>query len=205
MLIVLLKGLILGLLIAIPIGPIGVLCVQRTLAKGRLSGFISGLGAATADGFYGAVVAFGLMTIIHFLQDQQTTLRLVGGIFLLYTGIKTIYTKPRPPNRYTESGGGLFGDYLSTLFLTIINPTTIISFTALFAGIGIGTFGNNILASVCLVTGVFFGSTLWWLLLCFGVTWMKTRTKNFSLEIINKLSGVIIALFAVVVLLSLIG
>lgn len=205
MLIILLKGLILGLFIAIPVGPIGVLCVQRTIAKGKTSGFISGLGAATADGFYGAVVAFGLMTIIHFLQDQQDVLRLVGGIFLLYTGIKTVYTKPRTLNHHTEHENGLWGDYLSTLFLTIINPTTIISFTALFAGIGVGSFGNNIFMSTFLVVGVFLGSTLWWLLLCLGVSWMKTKAKNFSLEIINKLSGVIIALFAVVVLLSLMG
>lgn len=203
MFIVLLKGLFLGLLIAIPVGPIGVLCVQRTLTKGKLSGFISGMGAATADGFYGAVAAFGLMMVIHFLQDHQTTLHLVGGFFLLYTGIKTIYSKPQALKRHAESEISLLNDYLSTLFLTITNPTTIISFTALFAGVGIGISENNIFASTCLVVGVFLGSTLWWLPLCFGVAWMKKRIKNFSLGIVNKLSGVVIALFALTILLSL--
>src|SRR3989338_2198821 len=135
---ILLKGLILGFLIAAPVGPIGVLCIQRTLTKGRISGFVSGLGAATADAFYGAVAAFGLVIISNFLIEQQFILRLVGGVFFLYIGIKSFYSKPKEVDTDTKINAGLAKDYISTVFLTVTNPMTIISFTALFAGVGFG-------------------------------------------------------------------
>ena len=196
---ILLKGLILGFLIAAPVGPIGVLCIQRTLTKGRISGFVSGLGAATADAFYGAVAAFGLIFISNVLIEQQFILRLCGGIFLLYTGLKIFYSKPRENSRI-ESKTNLMTDYISTFFLTITNPITIISFTALFTGIGFmrGTFTT----SGFLVAGVFLGSALWWLILSFGIKWIQFNVKNFSLELINKISGTVILIFALVVLVN---
>ena len=196
---ILFKGLILGFLIAAPVGPIGVLCIQRTLSKGRVSGFVSGLGAATADAFYGAVAAFGLVVISNVLIEQQFILRLCGGIFLLYTGLKIFYSKPRENSRI-ESKTNLMTDYISTFFLTITNPITIISFTALFTGIGFmrGTFTT----SGFLVAGVFLGSALWWLILSFGIKWIQFNVKNFSLELINKISGTVILIFALVVLVN---
>ena len=196
---ILFKGLILGFLIAAPVGPIGVLCIQRTLSKGRISGFVSGLGAATADAFYGAVAAFGLVVISNVLIEQQFILRLCGGIFLLYTGLKIFYSKPRENSRI-ESKTNLMTDYISTFFLTITNPITIISFTALFTGIGFmrGTFTT----SGFLVAGVFLGSALWWLILSFGIKWIQFNVKNFSLELINKISGIVILIFALVVLVN---
>src|SRR3989338_2448123 len=196
---ILLKGLILGFLIAAPVGPIGVLCIQRTLTKGRVSGFVSGLGAATADAFYGAVAAFGLVVISNVLIEQQFILRLCGGIFLLYTGLKIFYSKPRENSRI-ESKTNLMTDYISTFFLTITNPITIISFTALFTGIGF--MRGNFTTSGFLVVGVFLGSALWWLILSFGIKWIQFNVKNFSLELINKISGTVILIFALVVLVN---
>ena len=196
---ILLKGLILGFLIAAPVGPIGVLCIQRTLSKGRVSGFVSGLGAATADAFYGAVAAFGLVVISNVLIEQQFILRLCGGIFLLYTGLKIFYSKPRENSRI-ESNTNLISDYISTFFLTITNPITIISFTALFTGIGF--MRGNFTTSGFLVVGVFLGSALWWLILSFGIKWIQFNVKNFSLELINKISGTVILIFALVVLVN---
>jgi len=196
---ILFKGLILGFLIAAPVGPIGVLCIQRTLSKGRVSGFVSGLGAATADAFYGAVAAFGLVVISNVLIEQQFILRLCGGIFLLYTGLKIFYSKPRENSRI-ESNTNLISDYISTFFLTITNPITIISFTALFTGIGF--MRGNFTTSGFLVVGVFLGSALWWLILSFGIKWIQFNVKNFSLELINKISGTVILIFALVVLVN---
>jgi LysE type translocator len=122
-----LRGLVIGFSIAAPVGPIGVLCIRRTLADGRAAGFFSGLGAATADALYGAVAAFGLTAISSVLIGQATWLRLGGGLFLCYLGIKTFLARPAAeatPARAT----GLIGAYVSTLLLTLANPTTILSF-----------------------------------------------------------------------------
>src|SRR3989344_5776045 len=130
----LMKGLIIGFSIAAPVGPIGVLCIQRTIAYGKISGLFTGLGAATADGLYGAVAAFGLTIISNFLVGQQFWFRLIGGAFLLYLGIKTFMSKPEEKTA-TENHKGLLSDYFSTIFLTLTNPTTILSFVAVFAGL----------------------------------------------------------------------
>jgi threonine/homoserine/homoserine lactone efflux protein len=137
-----LRWLLIGFSIAAPVGPIGVLCIRRTLADGRLAGFLSGMGAASADMFYGAVAAFGLTAIRDVLLGQSNWLRLVGGIFLLYLGVKTFLSKPA--EQAAESlRNGLFGAYLSTFFLTITNPVTILSFVAIFAGLRLAETGGN--------------------------------------------------------------
>ena len=201
--IILLKGIFLGLLIAIPVGPVGMLCIQRTLNKGRLSGFISGLGAASADAFYGAVVAFGLVIISNFFVEQQMILRLVGGIFFIYIGIKSYHTKPPKNGHESRNSKSLTKDYVSTLFLTATNPMTIITFTALFAGVGFGSSGDNFISAIILVIGVFSGSTIWWLALCVGIDWVEENVESFSLGSVNKASGIIIVSFAIVILASL--
>jgi threonine/homoserine/homoserine lactone efflux protein len=149
----LLQGVLLGFSIAAPVGPIGVLCIRRTLADGRLTGFVSGLGAATADMFYGAVAAFGLTAVREFLVGGQFWLHLLGGLFLLYLGIRTFFARPAEKAAATESKRGLFSAYLSTLGLTLANPATIISFTVIFAGLRLGdTNGNmNRLAGVIIL------------------------------------------------------
>jgi len=136
------KGLIIGFSIAAPVGPIGMLCIRRTLVYGRLSGLVSGLGAATADAVYGSIAAFGLAFVATFLVNQQGWLHLVGGLFLCYLGIKAFLAKPATATTTPESIS-LASDYASTFFLTLTNPLTILSFAAVFAGLCLGSVGGN--------------------------------------------------------------
>jgi threonine/homoserine/homoserine lactone efflux protein len=187
------KGIIIGLSIAAPVGPIGVLCIRRTLAEGRQSGLATGLGAATADAAYGAVAGFGLTVISSFLVGQRFWLSLLGGIFLCYLGIRTLLSKPSEQAAETR-GGGLVSAYVSTLFLTLTNPMTILSFVAVFAGFGLGASPDYFSASV-LVAGVFIGSALWWLFLSSGVAIFRSRVTAHWMQATNWLSGSVILAF----------
>lgn len=198
----LLKGILIGFSIAAPVGPIGVLCIRRTLAEGRLAGLVSGLGAATADVLYGCVAAFGLTFISQFLIDQENWLRLIGGLFLLYLGIKTFLAKGSTESLKTTEGG-LLGAYFSTFFLTLTNPITILSFAAIFAGLGIVNTGGDYASALLLVLGVFIGSALWWFLLSGGASFFQKKIDAQGLAWINKISGVIISIFGVVALIGL--
>ena len=199
---VLLKGLVIGFAIAAPVGPIGVLCIRRTLADGRLSGLVSGLGAATADALYGCVAAFGLTAISGFLISQQTWLRLIGGLFLCYLGVRTFLAAPaEKPAR--APGRGLLAAYTSTFLLTVANPTTILSFVAIFAGLGAGITSRSYASAALLVSGVFLGSALWWLLLSGCVSLFRSRFHSRGLRWVNRISGAVISAFGVLSLLSL--
>ncbi len=195
----LLKGYIIGLSIAAPVGPIGVLCIRRTLAEGRRAGLVSGLGAATADAIYGCIAAFGLTFISGFLVSQQTWLRLIGGLFLCYLGARALLTRPaeRPA---AASGAGLSGVYASTFFLTLTNPMTILSFAAVFAGLGLANAGGDYASALLLVVGVFFGSASWWLLLSGGVSLFRERFGASGLIWVNRVSGAVIIAFGLVAL-----
>jgi threonine/homoserine/homoserine lactone efflux protein len=198
-----LKGLVLGFSIAMPVGPIGVLCIHRTLARGRASGLVSGLGAATADAVYGSIAGFGLTFISGFLVRQQTWLSFAGGIFLCYLGLKTFLTPPAV-QRNSEGKSGLVSAYASTFLLTLTNPMTILSFTLVFAGLGgVGADGNYATAGL-LVLGVFVGSGLWWLLLSGGVSLFRERFSLQGLAWLNKVSGLVIVGLGLSVLLRLI-
>ena len=155
----LLRGLIIGFSIAAPVGPIGVLCIRRTLAAGRASGLVSGLGAATADAIYGCIAGFGLTFISSILISQQVWLRLIGGVFLCYLGLKTFLARPAQ-QAALAGGNGLVGAYASTFFLTLTNPMTILSFAAIFAGLGVTSASGNYVSAGVLVLGVFIGSAL---------------------------------------------
>ncbi|RIK44796.1 MAG: lysine transporter LysE [Chloroflexi bacterium] len=197
----LVRGMLIGFSIAAPVGPIGVLCIRRTLTGGRLVGFVSGLGAATADAMYGFIAAFGLTTISTFLVDQQTALRLGGGAFLVYLGVRTLRSTPATASaRATASS--LWGAYASTVALTITNPTTILSFVAIFAGLGIAERERNYAGSSLVVLGVFLGSALWWLILSGATGLMRARLDSGRLVWVNRVSGVIILAFGVLALLS---
>jgi len=200
----LLRGLLIGFAIAAPVGPIGILCIQRTLAKGRIYGFASGLGAATADAIYGAVAGFGLTFISDVLINQQLWLRLLGGAFLLYLGTRTILSKPSKETPQTANKG-LAADYTSTFLLTLTNPMTILSFIAVFAGLGLGSAGGDYALAALFVVGVFAGSTLWWLILSGTVGALRSRLNAGRLRLVNVLSGVVIIGFAAVILAGLIG
>ncbi|MFP6744316.1 MAG: LysE family transporter [Alphaproteobacteria bacterium] len=155
----LIKGLIIGLAIAAPVGPIGVLCILRTLADGRLAGLLTGLGAATADGVYGAVAAFGLTVVTDLLVGNGAWLGVAGGMFLWFLGVKT-YLSVSAEDSTPLTGGALAGLYGSTFVLTLTNPTTILSFVAIFAGLGLGHTGGDYAGALVLVIAVFAGLAL---------------------------------------------
>ena len=197
------KGLVIGLSIAAPVGPIGVLCVRRTLAEGRAFGLVSGLGAATADAVYGSIAGFGVTFVSGFLVRQQVWLRLIGGVFLCYLGLRTLLT--RPPEQCAEDRGrGLIGAYASTFFLTLTNPMTVISFAAIFAGLGLADAGGQYLSAGVLVLGVFIGSALWWLILSGGVGIFREKFSLHGLKWVNRISGVMIIGFGLLALLSVV-
>lgn len=198
----LLRGLLIGFSIAAPVGPIGILCIRRTLSDGRLSGLISGLGAATADAVYGSIAGFGLAFISTFLIHQEHWLRLFGGSFLCYLGIKTLVAKPADQAAPTR-GNSLPRAYLSTFLLTLTNPLTILSFAAIFAGLGLAGAGDHYTGAGMLVLGVFTGSALWWFLLSSGMGILKEKFTQGGLLWVNRISGIIILGFGIYALASL--
>ena len=201
--IIFLKGLILGFVIAAPVGPIGILCARRTLTDGRRAGFFSGIGAASADAIYGFVAAFGLTVVSNFLVGHQFWLRLVGGTFLFFWGAKTLFMQPEEKVDISPSMRKYAGMYTSTFFLTLTNPMTIFSFAAVFAGFGLaGTKGSLVSAGI-LILGVFLGSTFWWLLLVGIFTVFRRRFEHHELQWINRIAGLIIAGSGILALLSL--
>ena len=198
---ILIRGIVIGFSIAAPVGPIGVLCIRRTLTEGRASGLVSGLGAASADAVYGCIAGFGLTFLSNFLVSRQTELRLAGGLFLLYLAVKTFIAQPA--HKAAEAKGhGLPGAYLSTFFLTFTNPMTIISFAAIFAGLGLAEGSGNYASAGILVLGVFAGSALWWLLLSGGVGLFRGKFTTERLRWLNRVSGSIIAVFGLFALWS---
>ncbi len=197
------RGLFIGLSIAAAVGPMSILCIQRTLYKGQRYGLISGLGIATADALYGCIASFGLTAIAQFFVSQQFWLRLLGGLFLVYLGLKTLLSKP--PERVVEAkkADNFAAAYLSTLLLTLTNPLTILSFAAIFAGIGVGSVSRSYVSASVVVLGVFVGSTLWWCILTCVISFLRRRFTSTWLLWINRCSGVVIAFFGIVALFSL--
>ncbi len=198
----LMKGLLVGFSIAAPVGPIGVLVIRRTLTEGRISGFVTGLGAAVADGTYGFIAGYGLTSISDFLISQQFWMKLFGGLFLLYLGIKTLISKAATKEAQIDSNG-LLKNFTSTLLLTITNPITILSFFAIFAGLGLGQEKTNYISSTALVLGVFIGSAFWWLILSTVLNFFRNKITTSGLTWINRFSGLLIISFALVAFYSL--
>lgn len=197
-----LRGIIIGFAIAAPVGPIGVLCIQRTLNRGTSFGFVSGLGAATADACYGMIAAFSVAAVFNFLSTQKIWVSLAGGLYLGYLGIKAFRTVPE--NQIDASNGmGRLSAYLSIFVLTLTNPMTIFAFAAVFAGFGFGNTAGNYLNAVILVMGVFTGSAMWWLALS-GTTGLIRRKFNTAhMAWINRISGMVIIGFAVYIIWGL--
>ncbi|MFC3676812.1 LysE family translocator [Ferrovibrio xuzhouensis] len=197
-LLMLVKGALAGFVIAAPVGPVGVLCIQRTLHEGRLSGLTSGLGAAFADAFYGCIAAFGLSLVSHWLESHELIFRLGGGLFLLFMASRMLRVALQPtpetimPVLRHES---LPGHFMSTFLLTATNPITIVAFLGIFAFFGIGAFGLSNAMAAWLVAGVFAGSSIWWLSLAGLAGAYRHRLGNGGLRWINGVSGVLILAF----------
>jgi threonine/homoserine/homoserine lactone efflux protein len=199
----LIKGFVIGFSIAAPVGPIGVLTIKRTLAEGRISGFVTGMGAAFADASYGAVAGFGLVAISSFLISQEFVIKLIGGLFLLYLGVRSFLSRPATKEAAVTSKG-LLNNFISTFFLTLTNPSTILSFIAIFAGLGLASATTDYFSSVAIVFGVFIGSALWWFILSFIVSVFRHQITPVRLVWVNRLSGTILGSFGLFALYSII-
>ena len=192
----LIKGLIVGFLASIPLGPVGVLCIQRTINKGRTSGVFSGMGAATVDSFYALVAAFGLTFIINFIVEQQFYIQLIGGGVLIFLGVKIFNTNPiRQIRRHRRKKNKLIEDYFSVFLLTLSNPLALFLFVAAFAGIGMVGSDNRSLKSSFIILGVFLGAMIWWFALTFFINLFRKKFRLKQLWWINKIAGLIIIIF----------
>jgi threonine/homoserine/homoserine lactone efflux protein len=199
-----LRGLIIGVSVAAPVGAIGVLIIRRALAQGRTFGIVSGLGVATADAIYGSMAAFGLTIVTALLIEQRSWFRLIGGAFLLYLGVRASFAKPAEEAAEPQGNSGLFSAYGSTFLLTLTNPQTILTFAAIFAGTGLAETGGDFLPAALMVGGVFTGSILWWIILSVGVSLFRERLNNpKALRWVNGISGLIIVAFGLRELIGL--
>ena len=199
----LLKGIMLGLAIAAPVGPIGILCIKRSLSHGKASGFFTGFGAATADAVYGAIAAFGLVFLSSFLIKQRVLIQSLGVIFLVYLGIKTLLEKQKKGNKTDSKSNSLIKDFLSAFILTLTNPITILSFIAIFIGIGLLNSRDNS-SSLFLVLGIFFGSLIWWIFLSVTVGTLRKKFNESTLIWTNRVSGIIILVFVIFIIKEII-
>ena len=195
---VLTKGLIIGFSIAAVVGPIGILCLRRSITQGFSLGLATGIGAALADAMYGAVAAFGLTIISDSLLHYQLALKIFGSSYLFYLGIKTFTTKPTPFTQTPIQKTGLINTVISTFFLTITSPVTILAFITIFTGFGLQKL--DFFYAWILVLGVFLGSTVWWILLSSLGSFLGRKLELQTLVWVNRISGIIITLFGIVTL-----
>jgi len=190
------KGLLVGFAIAAPVGPIGILCIGRTLSHGRLKGLATGIGAAVADALYGAVAGFGLTAIDVFLREQLIWLRVVGGVVLCFMGYKILRSKPAEQSGELQQGS-VAGAFLSALVLTLTNPMTLLSFAAIFTGLRINAPGTTPAHVGALIGGVFTGSALWWIFLSLVAGLFRKVLTPAGLHWINIVSGAVIIAFGI--------
>lgn len=201
-----LKAVLAGLAIAAPVGPVGVLCVQRTVLGRRSHGLVSGLGAAVADALYGCIAAFGLAALSETLLAHKTEMQFVGGVFLVGIGIKTFLKRAKalPEGGQPLRARSLFGDFITTFFLTLINPITILAFAGVFVALGVFIDDSTSLVDpVLVVLGVFLGSCLWWLGLAMGAGLLRSRLDIYHLKWMNRISGGLITGFGILALIDL--
>lgn len=204
LLVFLVKGIVVGVVIAVPVGPVGILCLRRTIFEGRLSGLVSGLGAATADALFGVVAAFGLTLVARWLISWEDWLRAAGGVYLLYSGGSALLSKAH--ERRTEESGRetLVRGFASAFALTITNPVTILVFLAIFAALGLGGAQAALLHAAFLVLGVWIGSFVWWLALSLGVGVFHRSIEPRHLAWISRGSGLILFLTGTALLATIV-
>ncbi len=198
------RGILIGLMDSVPLGPMGVLIIQKTLQKGALAGFIAGMGAACADLFYATVAAFGLGFVINIIQSHELILQIIGGIFLLIIGLKIYFDNPLKQIRMKKrvSKTGLLGDFLTLFFLTVSNPVAIVVFMAVFAGASVFGSEPSFRIELFVLAGILLGGGLWWYALSTLVNLFRRKFRLRVLITINRVSGVIITLLGILVILT---
>ncbi|MDD3108179.1 MAG: LysE family transporter [Alistipes sp.] len=202
---VFLKGILIGLVASIPLGPIGVMCIQRTVGNNQRSGFVSGLGAATADTIFAAIALFSLTVVLSFIEKNLVIIQVLGGISVIIVGMTILLKNPVQQIRRNRAGknSNLWGDYLSILLVTLANPAYILIFVALFAASGVSAegapYGNN----VAMIVGVLSGTSIWWFLLTFFVNFLRRRFRPRHILWMNRISGTLIVVLGAAAILSI--
>jgi threonine/homoserine/homoserine lactone efflux protein len=195
-----LRGIAAGLMIAAPVGPVNVLCIQRSLQKGWKSGLVSGLGAALVDTLYGGIAGFSISLVIEFLVREQSWIRLIGGFLLIAIG--AVYYFRKPQSLESGAGGAGHSDFVSAFLLTATNPTTVLSFLAILAMLGQG-HQQPIWQTSILVAGIFLGSMTWWIVLTGGASLLRDKVGDNTIRWLNRIGGLAIAGFGLLnILLS---
>ncbi len=182
------QGVVIGFSVAVPVGPIGLLCIRRSLAEGRVVGFVSGLGAAVADVLYMLVAALGLSAVTNALLEHRNEFQLAGGLFMMVAGLTTFFAKPATAEAKAARGSNLLGAFASTLVLTLMNPSTIVSFLAILAAVGVNV-STGFWSAVLLLAGVFVGSAAWWFILSASATRFGWRVQHGGMRTLNRVSG----------------
>lgn len=194
-----LEGLVVGFCLAAPVGPIAVLCLQRTTHDGKLAGIVTGLGAALADAFYGTLAALGITAVSSFLAAHRENMLRAGGVVLLILGTRLLFAKPAP-RLDDPDGAGLVRDLLSSLALTLTNPMTFVAFAAVFAAFGIHAGRDHPLLTLELVLGIFTGSGSWWLLIVGLASVLRDRMRDTNLVWVNRAVGVFVIVVGILYL-----
>ena len=190
-----LRGAIAGVAISAPVGPVNVLCISRTLTKGWFSGLVSGAGAAAADTFYGSLAGFSISIVISFLIREQSKLRLFGGLLLMLIGLWYYFKKPDSLSKHRNSAD--HSDFVSTFLLTLTNPTTVLSFLAVLAVLGLSERRAAWLTLI-LVGGIFIGAMVWWLILIGVTNKLRDKFDDNALFWMNRIGGIAIGMFGLV-------
>ncbi len=186
-----------GFLIALPVGPVAIVCLRRTLTGSKRHGIVSGLGAATADSLYGAMAALGLSLSAGVLEAYESWFNVLGGLALCLLGVKTFLSKGKM-GKVASSHVMHAGNFVSTFLLTLMNPMTMVAFAVVYASYGVST--STSLSAASLITGVFCGSGLWWLALCFLASSFSSLINEEHIGLINKIAGVLILVFGVIIM-----
>ena len=204
MLLSLVQGFIVGIGASIPLGPLGILCVQKTLSKGRNSGLITGLGSAASDTFYAGISLLGLAFIQNLIKEQKDWIMLIGGIIIVLIGIKIYLTNPLKQVKQNNGNKKRLEDFFEAFFMTITNPGAIFLIIGLFAVVGIDvTSGETSKFKIfSILWGVFGGATFWWFILSTTINVFRKKFRLKQLIMVNKVSGIIIAVLGIISVIS---
>ncbi|HEX3006656.1 MAG TPA: LysE family transporter [Bacteroidales bacterium] len=190
-----------GLLVSVPLGPVGVMCIQRTINRGLKSGVFSGLGAASADLFYALIAGFGLSYIINFIEARQTIIQVIGSIIIVIVAFKIFYTNPAVQLRkHRNKKGKAFEEILSIFIVTLSNPAVFFAFLAMFAAFNVINSSYGHLGTITTIVGIFTGSMLWWYVLSAIINHFRTKIRLKNLWWLNKIMGVIVFLCGIIAL-----